>query len=103
MSFHPCFSRQGNIPSHHIFTHACSLPHCPLPWGASALGGWDLSWPCSQSLVWMFHPSLPLCLRAEQPQAHPGVWNTEGEIAAPAPQWRIKEQHSVNSVMVGWG
>lgn len=63
MSFPPCFSRQGNIPSHHIFTHACSLPHYPL-----CPQGWDLSWPRSRSLVWVFHPLPAPVSPAEQPR-----------------------------------
>lgn len=93
VSFHHYFSRQGNIPSHHIFTHPSTLSHYPPTCGSL----------CPQvlgSLLALFTvsgldvppPPCPVCLKAEQPQAHSGIWNIEGEIPAPAPQWRTKEQ-----------
>lgn len=94
MSFHHHFSGQGNIPSHHILTRRSVVSHYPLTCGSprpQVLG--SLLALFTGSGLDVAPPPCPVCLQAEQPQARSAVWNTEGEVPAPAPQWRTKEQH----------
>lgn len=104
MSFHHYFSRQGNIPSHHIFTHPSTLSHYPLTCGSL----------CPQvlgSLLALFTvsgldvppPPCPCVSKLSSPRHILESGIPRGKFLHLLHNGELKSSISVNSVMVGWG
>lgn len=104
MSFHHYFSRQGNIPSHHIFTHPRTLSHCPFTRGSFCPRVLGSLLALFTVLVWMFHPLPAPCVSKLSSSRHileSGM--SRGKFLHLLHSREFKSSISVNSVMVGWG
>lgn len=103
MSFHHHFPGRATFPVTTSSPIPAQCPIIPLPVGSPALRCWDLSWPCSQSLVWMFHPLPAPCISKLSSPRHileSGI--PRGKLLHLLHNGELKSSISVNSVMVGW-
>lgn len=104
MSFHHYFSRQGNIPSHHIFTHPSTLSHYSLTCGSLCPQVLGSLLALFMSLVWMFHPLPAPCVsKLSSPRHFLESGILRGKFLQLLHSGELKSSISVNSVMAVWG